>query len=91
MNLIKEDIRNHRWGTIVSADKKLGFGLTTHYEYHQSIGKRKNIYPESGLESASVLCLSSENITDRLSLRRMTLSMPNDKIDPPQLVQIPCG
>ena len=24
---IKKDIRNHRWGTIVSADKRLGFGI----------------------------------------------------------------
>ena len=46
---IKEDIRTHRWGTIVSADKRLGFGLTTYYEYHQSIRpKGKTFLPKVG-------------------------------------------
>lgn len=34
---IKKDIQDHRWGTIVSADKRLGFGLKQYYEYHRSI------------------------------------------------------
>ena len=46
---IKEDIRTHRWGTIVSADKRLGFELTKHYEYHQSIRpKGKTFLPKVG-------------------------------------------
>ena len=49
VELIKEDIRNHRWGTIVSADKRLGFGLATHYEYHQSIRpKGRTFLPKVG-------------------------------------------
>ena len=49
VELIRDDIRNHRWGTIVSADKKLGFGLLTHYEYHQFIRpKERRFIPKVG-------------------------------------------
>ena len=46
---IKADIQNHRWGTIVSADKRLGFGLPRYYEYHQSIRpKGRTFLPKVG-------------------------------------------
>ncbi len=46
---IKNDIASHRWGTIVSADKRLGFGLNQHYQYHQSIRpKGRTFLPKVG-------------------------------------------
>ncbi len=41
---IKSDIANHRWGTIVSADKRLGFGVRQHYEYHRSIRPKGRLF-----------------------------------------------
>jgi len=47
--LIKNDIASHRWGTIVAADKRLGFGLNQHYQYHQSIRpKGRTFLPKVG-------------------------------------------
>ena len=34
---IQEDIAAHRWPVIVSADKRLGFGVRTHYQVRQTI------------------------------------------------------
>ena len=46
---IKTDIQDHRWGTVVSADKRLGFGLPRYYEYHQSIRpKGRTFLPKVG-------------------------------------------
>ncbi len=44
VDAIKAEIANHRWGTIVSADKRLGFGIRQHYEYHRSIRPKGRVF-----------------------------------------------
>ena len=42
VDLIKEDIQNQRWELIVSADKRLGFGLKNSYRFDKSIRPNNN-------------------------------------------------
>lgn len=41
---IQRDVSKHRWPVIITADKRLGFGVQTHYQVRQTIRPSGNVF-----------------------------------------------